>query len=48
MATDSGQLGNPVPVEQMGHFIQEILLHGFTEHELRLMTADNPAHLLGL
>jgi hypothetical protein len=48
MATDSGQWRNPVPVQQMGIFIQEMLLQGFSEQELRLMIADNPAHLLGL
>lgn len=48
MATDSGQWGNPVPVEQMGLFIQEMLLEGFSKQEISLMVEANPAHLLGL
>ena len=48
MATDSGQWRNPVPVQQMGIFIQDMLLQGFSEQELRLMITVNPAHLLGL
>ncbi len=48
MATDSGQWRNPVPVQQMAIFIQEMLLHGFSEQELHLMVRDNPARLLGI
>jgi predicted metal-dependent phosphotriesterase family hydrolase len=48
MATDSGQWRNPMPVQQMGIFIQEMMNQGFTKQELRLMLTDNPAHLLGI
>lgn len=48
MATDAGQRSNPVPVQQMGIFIQEMLLQGFAEQEIRRMIVDNPAKLLGL
>ncbi len=48
MATDMGQLDNFVPTEGMRVFIRLMLERGFTESEVRTMTATNPAKLLGL
>jgi predicted TIM-barrel fold metal-dependent hydrolase len=48
MSTDSGQWLNPVPVQQMGIYIQDMLHFGFSPREIRTMAADNPAKMLGL
>ncbi len=48
MSTDSGQWLNPIPVQQMGIFIQDMLDFGFSRQEIRKMVADNPARMLGL
>jgi len=48
MSTDSGQWLNPVPVQQMGIYIQDMLNFGFSPRQIRTMVADNPAKLLGL
>ena len=48
LSTDSGQWLNPVPVQQFGICMQDMLNLGLSEREVRIMTADNPAHALGL
>jgi hypothetical protein len=48
MSTDSGQWLNPVPVQQFGIYMQDMLNLGLSEQEIRVMTADNPARALGL
>jgi len=48
MSTDAGQWLNPVPAQQMGIFIKEMLKFGISEDDVRIMVADNPAKILGL
>ncbi len=48
MSTDSGQWLNPIPVQQMGIYIQDMLNFGFSQRDLRKMVSDNPARMLGL
>lgn len=48
MSTDSGQWLNPVPVQQMGIYIQDMLKFGLSERDIRTMVADNPARSLGI
>jgi len=48
MSTDSGQWLNPVPAQQMGIYIQDMLNFGFSEMEIQTMVADHPAQMLGL
>ena len=48
MSTDSGQWLNPVPVQQMGICIGDMLNFGFSESDIKTMVADNPAGMLGL
>jgi Family of unknown function (DUF6282) len=48
MATDFGQIANPLPAEGLRMFIQAMLQHGLTEEDIRLMVQDNPAEALGL
>ena len=48
MSTDAGQWLNPVPAQQMGIFIKEMLKFGISENDVRIMVADNPAKILGL
>lgn len=48
MSTDSGQWLNPVPIQQMGIYIQDMLDFGFSPQEIRTMVAHNPAKMLGL
>jgi len=48
MSTDSGQWLNPVPAQQMGIYIQDMLNFGFSQRDIRKMVADNPASMLGL
>lgn len=48
MSTDSGQWLNPPAAQQMGIYIKEMLKRGISERDIRAMTADNPAKLLGL
>ena len=46
LATDGGQKVNPRPTEAFRLFIEGMLAEGFTEDELRYMTADAPRKLL--
>lgn len=48
MSTDAGQWLNPVPAQQMGIYIQDMLNFGFSENEIRTMVSENPAVLLDL
>lgn len=48
MSTDSGQWLNPVPVQQMGIYINDMLQLGLSANQIRTMVADNPARALGL
>ena len=48
MSTDAGQWLNPVPVQQMGIYIQDMLNFGFSECDIGIMVADNPARILGI
>jgi len=48
MSTDAGQWLNPVPAQQMGIYIQDMLSFGFSEKHIRTMVSDNPAAMLGL
>jgi hypothetical protein len=48
MSTDSGQVVNPPPVKVMTRYIQEMLEYGFSEKAIKVMTAKNPARILGL
>jgi len=48
MSTDSGQWLNPVPVQQMGIYIKDMLNFGIAERDIRTMVSDNPAHILGM
>jgi hypothetical protein len=46
LSTDHGQPRNPPPVEGFGLWMQRMLDEGFSEDEVRLMTAGNPRALL--
>ena len=48
MSTDAGQWLNPVPCQQMGIYIQDMLHFGFSEEDIRIMISDNPGAMLGL
>jgi hypothetical protein len=48
MSTDSGQWLNPVPVQQMGIYINDMLRLGLSANQIRTMVAKNPAKALGL
>jgi predicted TIM-barrel fold metal-dependent hydrolase len=48
LSTDSGQWLNPVPVQQMGIYIKDMLDLGISEKEVRTMVSTNPARMLGL
>lgn len=48
MSTDAGQWLNPPAAQQMGIYIKEMLKYGISEKDIRTMTADNPAKILGL
>ena len=48
MSTDSGQWLNPVPVQQMGIYIKDMLNLGLAQQDIRTMVADNPGRALGL
>ena len=48
MSTDSGQRINPAPVISMENFICLMLEEGISEEEIRKMTRDNPAAMLGM
>lgn len=48
MSTDSGQWVNPIPVQQMGMFIRDMLTFGSSERDIQTMVSDNPSKILGI
>jgi predicted TIM-barrel fold metal-dependent hydrolase len=48
MSTDSGQVINPAPVTSLENFICMMLQDGIPEQDIRVMTTDNPAKMLGI
>ena len=48
LASDLGQVGNPLPVEAYTGVLGRLLDSGIAERDLRLMVRDNPARLIGL
>ena len=48
MSTDAGQWLQPVPCQQMGIYIQDMLNFGFSQQEVQTMVTDNPAEMLDL
>lgn len=48
MSTDSGQWLNPVPAQQMGIYIKDMLNLGLSEKAIRTMVSENPSTLLGI
>ncbi len=48
MSTDSGQVINPAPVISLENFITLMLEEGISQEDIKLMTRDNPAKMLGI
>jgi len=48
MSTDFGQVHNPPPPEGLRIFIRAMMENGINEREIRVMTTENPAKLLGI
>jgi hypothetical protein len=48
MSTDSGQVINPPPVISMENFICMMLEDGISQEDIRIMTRDNPARMIGM
>jgi hypothetical protein len=48
LVTDYGQPHHEAPVYAMNRFIEELLLHGVKEEQVRKMVQDNPRSLLGV
>ena len=48
MSTDAGQWLNPIPAQQMGIYITDVLNFGFSPSDVKKMVQDNPAAMLGL
>ncbi len=48
MSTDSGQVINPAPVKSLENFMCLMLEEGIGEEEIKRMTRDNPAKMLGI
>ena len=48
LATDLGQPQNPDPVTGMQEIWKEMIDRGCTKQELKIMTCENPARLLGI
>ncbi len=48
LASDLGQADNPLPADGLRSFLEGLKKSGFTAAEIRRMTVDNPARLLGL
>jgi predicted TIM-barrel fold metal-dependent hydrolase len=46
LSSDFGQVANGPPVEGFGRWLEELLACKFSERELQVMVADNPARLL--
>ncbi|MBZ9583704.1 DUF6282 family protein [Klebsiella quasivariicola] len=48
VATDSGQTQNPYWNDSLSEYISTLASSGISENEIRTMTHDNPAYLLGI
>jgi hypothetical protein len=48
MSTDAGQWLNPIPTQQMGIYITDMLKFGFSRTDTAKMVRDNPSAMLGL
>jgi hypothetical protein len=48
MSTDSGQWLNPIPSQQMGIYIKDMLDFGFSQEDIRTMVQENPVQMLGI
>jgi hypothetical protein len=48
LASDLGQVGNPLPMEAFRRVTGQLLDSGISEKDIRTMVVDNPARLLGL
>jgi hypothetical protein len=48
LASDLGQVGNPLPSEGMRTYVKLLLERGVTPREISVMVKENPEHLLGL
>jgi predicted metal-dependent phosphotriesterase family hydrolase len=48
LSSDLGQAGNPLAPDGFGAFLVAMRAQGFTDAEITLMSATNPARLLGL
>lgn len=48
MATDGGQIENPIWSQAFGEYISFMLEQGLTQEELDIMTKTNPAQILGI
>jgi hypothetical protein len=48
LASDLGQVGNPLHPDGLAAFIEQLSQHGFSKGELDAMTKTNPAKALGL
>ena len=48
LSSDLGQKNNALPVDGYAAFLQAMRARGFSEHDVNVMSKDNPAKLLGL
>jgi predicted TIM-barrel fold metal-dependent hydrolase len=48
MSTDAGQWLNPVPSQQMGIYIKDMLDYGISPEDVRIMVKTNPAKVIGI
>ena len=48
LSSDLGQKDNALPVDGYAAFLQAMRARGFSEHDVNVMSKDNPARLLGL
>jgi len=48
LSSDLGQKSNALPVDGYAAFLQAMRARGFSEHDVNVMSKDNPATLLGL
>lgn len=48
LSSDMGQVGNPMPVEGLARFLQELMEEGVLPEEIELMSKRIPKKLLGL
>jgi hypothetical protein len=48
MSTDAGQWLNPVPSQQMGIYIKDMLDFGVSSEDIRIMVQRNPENALGI